>query len=297
MQYAILGEIQFDLVSYFNGLEGKIAAEFAEHARLAQKPRLQFVGDKADEWTLTLQFHKSFCDPEKELAKLIKAVRAHAALAFVLASGEYKGYFVIPELSSVAKRTDTDGTLWAVNVTLQLKESGDPPKKDDSPKWAIIRGSTRPTGTATPPGAQNGWRIIPGGARPIPSGPIALVASAGRAVLSAGQIANQAVGVFRTASILAAQGAVGSAADRALAGLGAAASVLIGRGGVLAAPATEALNIAVATRPLFTGVNSGNHALRGAQAAAAMISVAGHMSTMAPEIARLTAAVATRSAA
>ena len=43
--FAILGKVEFDLITYFDGLETRFGAEYAEHALIALKPRLQFVGD------------------------------------------------------------------------------------------------------------------------------------------------------------------------------------------------------------------------------------------------------------
>jgi phage protein U len=282
MQYAILGNIQFDLITYFSGLDGKFGAEFAEHARLAKKPKLQFTGDKLDEWSLTLSFHVRFCNPEAELAKLIAAMRTHKALPFVLGNGDYKGSFVIAEIGSQAKQTDPKGYLTSVEATLTLREVADAPKPEPAKPAVLKSGAKAPAQAVT--GAQR-------------QGPALRQATAGRAVLSAGQVAQQAVAVFRTASILAAQGSVGSAADRAMAGLGTAAGVLAGYGGSMAGPAQNIVSQAMAARALFVGITAVNHAQRGAQAGAAMASIAVNLAALGPQIARTVADVATRKVA
>lgn len=47
--FALLGDVQFDLITYFDGFESQFGADFAEHALIEGKPRLQFIGDKLDE--------------------------------------------------------------------------------------------------------------------------------------------------------------------------------------------------------------------------------------------------------
>nr|VFK16294.1 MAG: Phage protein U [Candidatus Kentron sp. LFY] len=122
MQFAVLGDIQFELIAYFDGLSGRFGASFAEHARIEGKPRLQWTGDTLDEWTIEAAFHHIYCDPEAEMARLRAAMARHDAMAFVLATGEYKGDFVITEISLTSKRTDRFGALTVANASLSLKE-------------------------------------------------------------------------------------------------------------------------------------------------------------------------------
>ncbi|WP_052941405.1 phage tail protein [Chromobacterium subtsugae] len=123
MQFALLGEMQFELITYFNGLDGRFAADFAEHARIGGKPRLQWTGDRLDEWSLKLRFHDGYCDPEDEVLKLRALLAEHKVLPFILANGQYKGEFVVAELSVVAEHTDADGRLVSADADLKLRES------------------------------------------------------------------------------------------------------------------------------------------------------------------------------
>lgn len=120
--YATLGEIEFDLITYFDGLEAKFGSDYAEHALIGRKPRLQFVGDKLDELSIDLIFHASYCNPEAELARLLRAKSAHDALAFVLGNGDYKGRFVITDLQFTGRHTDRTGSLLSAEAQLSLKE-------------------------------------------------------------------------------------------------------------------------------------------------------------------------------
>ena len=131
MQYALLGDLQFELLAYFDGLEGQFGSDYAEHARIEGKPRLQWIADKLDSWVIKLKFHISYCDPEEELARLRQASSSHAPLPFILANGEYKGDFVITDISSTAEHTDSYGQLLAVEASISLKEYVEPQSGTD----------------------------------------------------------------------------------------------------------------------------------------------------------------------
>lgn len=125
--YALLGDIQFDLITYFDGFESRFAADYAEHPLIEKKPRLQWIGDQLDEIRLTLIFHLHYCDPERELARLKQAMTDHRALALVLGNGDYKGWFVITEVQSTSRQTDRVGGVIALEAAVTLREwVGDP---------------------------------------------------------------------------------------------------------------------------------------------------------------------------
>lgn len=122
MQFALLGDIQFEVVTYLDGLESKFGTDYAEHARIEGKPRLQWIGSKLDEMTFKLKFHSIYCNPEFELARLRDAMDAHIPLPFVLGTGEYKGDFVITDMSQTLEQTDPQGAIVAVEASLNLRE-------------------------------------------------------------------------------------------------------------------------------------------------------------------------------
>ena len=55
--YALLGDIQFDLITYFDSFETDFGTDYAEHAVIDGKPRLQYMGDRLDEIRIELSFH------------------------------------------------------------------------------------------------------------------------------------------------------------------------------------------------------------------------------------------------
>ncbi len=147
--YAILGKVEFDLITYFDGLETQFGADYAEHALIGRKPRLQHVGDKLDEIKIDLVFHVTYCDPEAELVRLRNALASHEALSLVLGNGDYKGRFVITNITATGRHTDTAGTLLTLDAQMTLREFTGDPAQPAAP-------AVRPAGSGTVMPAKGG---------------------------------------------------------------------------------------------------------------------------------------------
>lgn len=182
--YALLGDIQFELITYFDGLETQYGADFAEHALIEGKPRLQFIGDKLNEIRIQLSLNTWFCDPEAELAALTGALTAHQAMALVFGNGDYKGFFVLTELQVTARQTDESGTLLAVEASMTLRE--------------FVGDKKNPL---KPPAVQS---LLPmAAAKALPasvSKSVAALTGAGGAIRQAVTLANQAQAAVRVAA-------------------------------------------------------------------------------------------------
>ena len=165
--YAVLGDVEFELITYFDGMEAQFGVDYAEHALIGGKPRLQRVGDKLDEFRLDLVFHGSYCDPELELVKLRQAMQLGEARQFVLGNGAYKGWFVITDLTATSRQTDKVGALVALDAAVTLREYVEPKtletRKAQAKKTAAARRKSAPkkTATKTPEApvldARDGW--------------------------------------------------------------------------------------------------------------------------------------------
>jgi len=152
-QHALLGDVAFNLVTYFEGSETRFGAEFAEHKLIDGKPRLQWVGDKLDEINWTLVFHAGFCDPEAELQKLAKLVASHTPAPLHYSNGDYKGTFVPMDCTVTSRQSMRDGTLVWIDATLSLKEYVEPKALvEQTPSQPPVAAETRaPGGTRKPP--------------------------------------------------------------------------------------------------------------------------------------------------
>lgn len=224
--YAVLGKIEFDLITYFDGLETQFASDYAEHALIGRKPRLQFVGDKLDEVKIDLIFHVSYCDPEAELIRLRSALTSHDVLALVLGNGDYKGRFVMTDLSAVSKHTDKSGNLLAVEAKMSLREFTGDPAEPDPP-------AIRPAGSALPlpvrqPLVSDSSTASVGGLAKAVSGAKSTLATAAKTISAV-----QGLKALASADPLTALGrlpGVMASVDKALPGLGASADAMQGFG-------------------------------------------------------------------
>lgn len=125
--YAVLGEIEFEVVAYWDAFETTMGVDYASHARIEGKPGVQFIGDKLDKITLQFSFHSQFCQPLTEFNRLRTAMTAHQAMALVFGNGDYRGWFVITDLSASHQHTDPYGNVIAQSGSLTLQEyTGDP---------------------------------------------------------------------------------------------------------------------------------------------------------------------------
>lgn len=128
--FAQLGDIQFELITYFNGIEETVSYNYAEHERINNKPVLQFMGQNLQEQNIKLNFHNSFCVPEDEIKKLKTVANKAEPLKFIKGNGEYVGVFVLSEIISTTEQTSKEGDLISLQVDLKLREyTGKIPEK------------------------------------------------------------------------------------------------------------------------------------------------------------------------
>lgn len=126
--YAVLGETEFEVVAYWDGFENTMGVDYASHARIEGKPGVQFIGDKLDKITLQFSFHSQYCQPTAEMNRLREAMTAHQAMALVFGNGDYRGWFVITDLTATHQHTDPYGNVIAQSGSLSLQEYTGNPK-------------------------------------------------------------------------------------------------------------------------------------------------------------------------
>ena len=120
--FAQLGDIEFELITYFNGMNESQSYNYSQHERINQKPMLQFLGLNLQEQDIKLNFHASFCTPEDEIKKLKDVANLGTPLKFIKGNGDYVGVFVITEITSVIEQATNEGDLISVQVDLKLRE-------------------------------------------------------------------------------------------------------------------------------------------------------------------------------
>ena len=133
--FAQLGDIQFDLITYFDGINDTITYNYAEHERINNKTLLQFLGENLQEFTIKLNLHSNFCVPEDEILKIRTEAQLGKPLKFIKGNGEYVGAFVISQIQKTTEQTSPEGDLIAIQVELQLKEyAGKIPEDEEEEK-------------------------------------------------------------------------------------------------------------------------------------------------------------------
>jgi len=121
--FAQLGDIKFELITYFNGLSETFSYNYAQHERIENKPVLQYMGKNLQEENIKLNFHSNFCTPEDELKKLVQVADKAQPLKFIKGNGEYVGVFVIEEIMRSVEQASPEGDLISIQVDLRLRES------------------------------------------------------------------------------------------------------------------------------------------------------------------------------
>ncbi len=130
--FAQLGDIKFELITYFNGLTETVSYNYAQHDRIENKPLLQFLGKNLLEENLKLNFHRTFCVPEDELNNLLEVADKAEPLKFIKGNGEYVGVFIIEEISKTTEQASPEGDLLSIQVDIRLKEyTGKLPEDDE----------------------------------------------------------------------------------------------------------------------------------------------------------------------
>ncbi|EIJ68062.1 phage tail protein [Pasteurella bettyae] len=120
--YALLGNIAFDLLSAPTGFDESRSAVFAEHEVLSGKPKLQAMGMALTDVTLQLQLHHQLAPVENRYQALLTAQESQEALALVFGFSKFKGHFVITDVTSTVLFTDGKGNALARDVSLTLRE-------------------------------------------------------------------------------------------------------------------------------------------------------------------------------
>src|SRR5688572_4243983 len=138
--HAQLGDIVFEGLVGFQSFSGNSEENYAEHATILNKPRLQKLGSKLDTRELSIRFHISFCDPELELNKLMEAKKKGQILPFTLGNGRYLGDFVIQKMGEDIQQLTVGAAIHEVIVSISLLEYFTPDKESSAANQAASNG-------------------------------------------------------------------------------------------------------------------------------------------------------------
>jgi phage protein U len=165
--FAVLGDIQFEVVGSPEAYESAGTYDFAEQKVIESKPRLQWVGDDLERLKFELIWHASFTNPALQLARLRATAAEHLALPLVFGDGGFRGFFIIESINVKSQQLSAGGAPIAIRVALALKEwSADP----------LLLSSARPVAAVLPLGiATTSQAAVGGGANVLTPGVSALL--------------------------------------------------------------------------------------------------------------------------
>lgn len=124
--YAQLGSYIFENLIGFESLTKTSAEKFAAHEVIEGKPILQHVGADLDEYRITFMLHSRFCVPEDEIRVLNGLKSTATILPFSTGAGDYRGDFVIETMDEDTFKTDADGNIIEMVISLSLREHVEP---------------------------------------------------------------------------------------------------------------------------------------------------------------------------
>lgn len=138
--YAQLGNIKFTGPKGFTSLEEALGVEYAQHARINRKPRLEATGELLDAISFGMYLHANFTDPEADIQELKTAMVEHQVLSLILGNGNVVGDFVITTLSKTPLFTDPTGNLIEVVLNVELLEFYSDDRLADAKRESIKKG-------------------------------------------------------------------------------------------------------------------------------------------------------------
>lgn len=154
------GDIVFDLMSAPTGLECQEGVVYARHAVIGGKPRLQYTGAELQEISLPLSWHSLVVpDIEARMQRLVGAMRDREILELVIGSNTagsvYAGRYVIQRIPHTVEKHNPDGSMLAVQLTVELLEWVDDPHLVLVPAGpAVNSGKTAPATAAKAKGGR-----------------------------------------------------------------------------------------------------------------------------------------------
>jgi phage protein U len=125
---AQLGSIIFEGLKGFESFASTKEANYAEHALIEGKPKLQRVGDNLENLQVSVLFDVAFCSPQSEVDALEAARSAGEILPLIMGDGRFAGTFVIKSASVTHQKHSNVGSILQAEVALTLLEfaTGDP---------------------------------------------------------------------------------------------------------------------------------------------------------------------------
>ena len=137
--WGALSDIEFNLSASPDTLSGTDGVNYASHAIIGGKPRLQYTGAKLQTAKMAINWHyMTTPDLQERFEKLLQAMRDRKVLELTVGKSTegsaYAGQYVITNISHSVIKHNPDGSIMALNLTVDLQEWVDAPDMTETGK-------------------------------------------------------------------------------------------------------------------------------------------------------------------
>lgn len=151
--FAQLGSVVFEVVGALTEFGARREYSYAEHARIENKPTVQYVGEGLEEADLGFALDEWLCDPAEALKALHDLAAAHQAVPLLWGSAVQPGTYVLRNIEHTVAQAGPDGRPQRITGRIKLQEWVKPPQATET--------RTAGTGPAVGPEAKAGARTPP----------------------------------------------------------------------------------------------------------------------------------------
>lgn len=120
--FCTIGDLVLQLAESPGAFKEKYGFEYADHAVLEGKPKVQAIGGKLDEIQIEFQHHVGKSDIGFIANRLLKMLDQAEVVALTMGDGEYLGQFVVADLNFDRTATFSNGTSMAATFGVTLRE-------------------------------------------------------------------------------------------------------------------------------------------------------------------------------
>jgi phage protein U len=139
-----LGTIIFEGRRGFTSLSSTREANYAEHALIENKPKLQRVGQNLEVIEGVMFFDMSFCDPQEEIDKLESSREIGEIMPLIMGDGRFVGEFVIKTLKNTQVYHADNGRTLQAEIGITLLEYWDADREANTESSAIAQAFANP---------------------------------------------------------------------------------------------------------------------------------------------------------
>lgn len=120
--FAQIGSVAFEVLGPLTDFDSRREHQYAEHAPIEGKPRLQYIGTGLEEVSVRYTLNEWYCDPLVSQQALDALAARAEAVPFVWGDGRLQGRFVVREVEYTVQQADGTGYPRRISGSLSLTE-------------------------------------------------------------------------------------------------------------------------------------------------------------------------------